>query len=223
MTGYFPSTLTKEAILRRILSAAVSLFLIVPFAVQAQDGFQVRVDRSTSASDPDDVPDVTLTTMGSSFQVNTGPAAVVWDPSNTATGVYTLSGTFTLVAPSDHNNYYGLVFGGGDLGDASQNYLYFLVSQNGSYIVKHRANDEVVHDIVGRTMHEAIRTPGSDGSSVNDLEVRVGADELEFVVNGTVVHAQARSGMASRTDGIYGVRVNHRIPGVRVENLRVSR
>ncbi len=208
---------------RRIFSAAFSLLLIAPLAVQAQDGFQVRVDRSTNAADPDDVPDVTVTTMGSSFQVNTGPAAVVWQPGSTATGSYTLSGSFTLVEPSDHNNYYGLVFGGGDLNGSSQNYLYFLVSQNGSYIVKHRANDEVVHDIVDRTMHDAIETPGSDGSSVKNLEVRVGADEIEFVVNGTVVNTQANSGMVSRTDGMYGVRVNHRIPGVRVENLQVSR
>jgi hypothetical protein len=28
--------------------------------------------------------------------------------------------------------------------------------------------------------------------------------------------------MAARTDGIWGVRINHVIPGVRVENLRVS-
>lgn len=208
---------------RRIFVAMLALLLAMPLAVQAQDGFQLRVDRSTNAADPDDVPDVELTVMGSSLQVNTGPAAVVWDEDNTATGTYTLSGRFTLIAPSDHNNYYGFIFGGRDLENSSQNYLYFLVSQNGSYIVKQRANDETVNDIVGRTMHEAIETPGSDGSSVNDLEVRVGESEIDFVVNGTVVHTQARSGMASRTDGIYGVRVNHRIPGVRVENVRVSR
>lgn len=200
----------------------LALLLVVPLSVQAQAGMQVRLDRSTNAADPDDVPDVTLEAAGDGFQVNTGPAAVVWNPANTATGTYTLKGKFTLLEPSGHVNYYGLIFGGGALEGEQQNYLYFLVAQNGTYIVKHRANNEAVHDIVGRTEHDAVRKPGSDGRSVNDLEIRVGADELEFLVNGTVVHTQPRTGMASRTDGIWGVRINHRIPGVLVEGLDVG-
>jgi hypothetical protein len=57
---------------------------------------------------------------------------------------------------------------------------------------------------------------------VNRLEVRVGGEETEFVVNGTVVYTAANSGMAGRTDGIYGVRINHVIPSVLVEDLTVS-
>src|SRR5690606_38676076 len=102
------------------------------------------------------------------------------------------------------------------------NYMYFLIGQNGTYIVKHRANDETVHDVQGRTPHDAIVQPGDDGTSINDLEVRVGADETEFVINGTVVFTAPKSGMTSRTDGTYGVRINHVIPGVLVEDLTVS-
>ena len=207
---------------RRSSLCLLALLLVVPLSVEAQAGMQVRLDRSTNAADPDDVPDVTLKAAGDGFQVNTGPAAVVWNPTNTATGTYTLKGKFTLLEPSGHVNYYGLIFGGGALEGEQQNYLYFLVAQNGTYIVKHRANNEAVHDIVGRTAHDAVRQPGSDGRSVNDLEIRVGADELEFLVNGTVVHTQPRTGMASRTDGIWGVRINHRILGVLVEGLMVS-
>ena len=207
---------------RRISVWALALLLLVPLSVQAQADMQVRLDRSTNAADPDDVPDVAVKAVGNGFQVNTGPAAVVWNPASTATGTYTLKGKFTLLEPSDHVNYYGLVFGASALEGERQNYLYFLVAQNGTYIVKHRANNEAIHDIVGRTSHDAINQPGSDGQSVNDLEVRVGADELEFVINGTVVHTQPGSGMASRTDGIWGVRINHRIPGVLVEGLMVS-
>ena len=206
---------------RRVFLAA-SLALLVAAPLTAQEGWQLRVDRSSNASDPDDVPEVTLHDMGGSLHVATGPAAVVWKPSDRATGEYTLSASFTLESPSDHNNYYGLVFGGNDLGASSQNYLYFLIGQNGSYIVKHRANDETVHDIVGRTPHDAINQPAEGGASENELAVRVGADQLEFVVNGTVVHTQPRQGMASRTDGVYGVRINHRIPGVLVEGLEVA-
>jgi len=136
---------------------------------------------------------------------------VIWNPTSNQEGSYTLSATFTLLEPSGHTNYYGLVFGGRELDASSQNYLYFLVAQNGTFILSHRANDEAVHSVVARTGHDAIATPGDDGRSVNALEVRVGADEIELVVNGTVVHTQARSGMAARTDGIAGVRVNHQL------------
>ena len=207
---------------RRLSMAALALLLAAPLSAQV-DGLQVRVDRSTNAADPDDVPEVTLARVGNGFQVNTGPAAVVWNPANTATGQYNLSATFTLQEPSSHANYYGLVYGAGELANERQNYMYFLIAQNGTYIVKHRAGNETVHDVQGRTPHDAIRKPGADGKSVNELAVRVGADQTEFVINGTVVFTAPKQGMAGRTDGIYGVRVNHVIPGVLVEGLHVMR
>lgn len=207
--------------MRSLFVAAMGLLVATSLSAQAPTHLQLRLDRSTSASDPDDVPEVTLATVEDGLQVNTGPAAVVYDPENTAEGTYTLKARFTLLEPSDHVNYYGLVFGGRTLEGASQNYLYFLVAQNGSYIVKHRANDETTHDIAARTEHEAVN--GYDGEpSVNDLEVRVGESTVDFVINGAVVHSAEKGGMLGRTDGIYGVRVNHRIPGVLVEDLEVE-
>ncbi|HSM06886.1 MAG TPA: hypothetical protein VK858_19830 [Longimicrobiales bacterium] len=205
--------------MRRVFTAA-ALALMVAAPLSAQD-WQVRVDRSTNAADPDDVPEVEVMEMGGGLHVVTGPAAVVWSPDDRAQGEYELSGTFVLQSPSDHNNYYGLVFGGGDLASSSQNYLYFLVSQNGMFLIKHRANDEAVHTLVEGTEHAAINRP-EGGTSSNDLSVRVGESSIEFLVNGTVVHTLPREGMASRTDGIYGVRVNHRIPGVMVTGLEVT-
>jgi hypothetical protein len=147
----------------------------------------------------------------------------LWNPANTASGQYTLEGTFTLLAPSGHVNYYGLIYGGSALAGGEESYIYFLVAQNGSFIIRHRAGNETVHDILGRTMNAAVATPGANGQSVNRLQVRVGANDTQFVVNGTVVHTAPKTGMAARTDGIWGVRVNHVIPGVRVEGLRVTR
>jgi len=205
--------------IRRISMAALAFMVALPLAIQAQDGLSMRVDQSQNASDPDDVPEVTITPVGENFRVSTGPAVIVWDEAQTASGEYTLSARFTLEEASSHNNYYGLFYGGSALEGESQNYLYFLIGQNGSYIVKHRANNEVVHDVQARTPHDAIATPGTDGTSVNELTVRVGAEQTEFVVNGTVVFTAPKSGMAARSDGIYGVRINHVMPSVLVENL----
>ena len=204
--------------IRRLSMAALAVLIALPVAVQGQEDLMMRVDRSTNAADPDDVPEVTITTVDGGFEVTTGPAAVIWDGDQTASGEFNLSATFTLLEPSGHPNYYGLFYGGSDLNTDGQNYMYFLIAQNGTYIVKHRANNETVHDIVGRTPHDAI----NGGAATNDLEVRVGADEIAFVINGQVVHTTENAGMAGRTDGIYGVRINHVIPGVRVEGLSVS-
>ena len=207
---------------RLLTIAAFALLVSAPLAAQAPAGWEMRVDRSTNPSDPDDVPEVTVTSVASGFEVHTGPAVTMWNPANTASGEYTLEGTFTLLEPSGHVNYYGLIYGGRALEGAQQSFIYFLVAQNGSYIIRHRAGDETVHDIQGRTPHEAVATPDADGQSTNHLQVRVGPEETSFVVNGTVVHTAAHSGMADSSDGIWGVRVNHVIPGVRVTDLRVS-
>jgi len=208
--------------IRTITAAALALLIAVPLAAQAPDGWQTRVDRSTNAADPDDVPEVTIRPAANGFEVHTGPAVTLWNSANTSSGNYTLEGTFTLLAPSGHVTYYGLVYGAGALDGAEQNYIYFLVAQDGSFTIRHRAGNETVHDIMGRTPHAAVATPGADGQSVNQLAVRVGASETQFVVNGQVVHTAPKTGMAARTDGIWGVRINHVIPGVRIENLRVS-
>jgi hypothetical protein len=207
---------------RRILMAFLALMIAVPLTAQSSARLQLRLDHSTNADDPDDVPEVTVADVGSGFQINTGPAVTAWNPDNTASGTYTLSATFTLIQPSAHVNYYGLVFGGRELEGSGENYLYFLVAQNGSYIVKHRAGNETTHDIQGRTSHSAVVTPDANGRSVNALEVRVAADATQFVVNGVVVFTAPKTGMAAQTDGIWGVRVNHVIPGILVEGLGVT-
>ena len=209
--------------IRRLTLMALALIITVPLAAQAPNGWQMRLDASTNAADPDDVPDVTVNQVADGFEVFTGPAVTMWNSANTASGNYTLEGTFTLLEPSGHVNYYGLIYGAGALEAERQNYIYFLVGQNGTYVIRHRAGNETVHDIMGRTESGAITTPDANGQSVNHLEVRVGANETQFVANGTVVHTAARTGMAARSDGIWGVRINHVIPGVRVEGLRLTR
>src|SRR5438045_6776828 len=134
----------------------------------------MRVDRSTNAQDPDATGPIKFVTMGTGFHATNPQAAVYWNPANTATGAYTVKGTFTLMKPSGHTNYYGLVFGGSDLEGANQSYTYFLVAQDGSWLVKKREG-ETAGDVIRKTPNDAVKKPGSDGKSTNALEVRVGA------------------------------------------------
>ena len=187
--------------------ASLALIVTVPLVAQAPKGWKVRADRSTSASDPDAAGAIKFVTAGSGFHATTPQAAVFWNPASTITGTYTLKGTFKLLKPSGHTNYYGLVFGGSDLEGAAQNYLYFLVAQDGSWLVKRR-NGEATEDVVRKTPNDAVKKPDASGQSTNALEVRVQADKVEFAVNGTVVGSVPKT-QAAKTDGIYGIRSNH--------------
>jgi hypothetical protein len=195
--------------MKRYVSVAVFACLAVAtLAAQAPKGWLVRADRSTSASDPDKSGTIKFVTMGTGFHATNPQAAVYWNPENTASGAYTVKGTFTLVKPSDHINYYGIVFGGSDLGGPKQSYLYFLVAQDGTWLVKRR-DGNATSDVAPKTANAAVKKPDASGKSTNALEVRVAADKITCVVNGTVVHTMPRTGPAAKTDGIYGMRVNH--------------
>ena len=136
-------------------------------------------------------------------------------------GAYTLKGTFTLMKPSGHTNCYGLVFGGSGLEGAQQKYLYFVVAQNGTWLIKRRDGD-ATSVVANKTPNDAVKKPDAGGQSTNALEVRVGGDKIDFVVNGAVVHSEPKSGGLAKTDGIYGIRVNHLLE-VQVDGLTVSK
>jgi hypothetical protein len=194
--------------------------LVAPLAAQqAPAGLRVRVDASTNAEDPDDTAQLKTVAAGKGFRVTGGPAGTFWNPAQTASGNYTARATFTLMKPSGHVNYYGLIVGGTQLEGAQQAYAYFVVAQNGTFQVRQRSGN-AVSSVIGQTPHAAIKQPGANGQSINTLEVRVAGDSVSFVVNGTVVQSAPKAGL--KTDGIIGVRVNH-VLDVQVDGLEVQR
>jgi len=206
---------------RYIHVAALALVAFAPLFAQTPQGWKMRVDRSTAASDPDASGDIKFVTMGSGFHATKPKAAVYWNPANTATGAYTLKGTFTLMKPSGHTNYYGLVFGGSGLEGPEQSYLYFVVAQNGTWLIKRRDGD-ATSNVAPKTPNDAVKKPDAGEQSTNALEVRVGANKIDFVVNGAVVHTEPKTGATAKTDGIYGIRVNHLLE-VHVDGLTVAK
>lgn len=206
---------------RLVPFAVLTLAALTPLVAQTPQGWKMRVDRSTEASDPDAPGNIKFVTSGSGFHATNPQAAVFWNPANTASGAYTLKGTFTLVKPSGHTNYYGLVFGGSGLEGASQSYLYFVVAQNGTWLIKRREGD-ATSIVAPKTPNDAVKKPDAAGTSTNALEVRVGADKVDFVVNGVVVRTEPKTGAMAKTDGVYGIRVNHQLE-VQVDGLAVSK
>jgi hypothetical protein len=203
---------------RRLLVTAAALALAVSVAAQSPQGWKVRIDRSRNAQDPDNTPDLVFKPMGKGLHVKGGPAGTFWNGTS-ATGNYTLKATFNLQEPSNHTNFYGLVFGGASLEGAAEQYTYFVVAQNGMFLVRHRQG-EAVTDVVPRQVNAAVRRPGADGKSTNALEVRVNGDTMNYVVNGTVVFSGQKG--ALKTDGLVGVRVNH-VLDVEFEGFEVGK
>lgn len=192
--------------IRHISVLALAVAAAMPLAAQSPKGWKVRADRSASATDPDAAGAISFVTSGSGFHATNPQAAVFWNPTDTASGAYTVKGTFTLMKPSGHTNYYGLVFGGSDLEGEQQQYLYFEVAQNGTWLIKRR-NGGGTETVAPKTSSDAVKKPDESGKSTNELEVRVGADKIDYVVNGQVVHSMPKAD--AKTDGIYGIRVNH--------------
>ena len=161
--------------------------------------------------------DVKFVTMGGGFHVTAGPAAIYWNPSNaTEGGNYTVSATFTQTKAAAHPEAYGLFFGGQNLTATNQSYMYFLIRQDGKFLVNHRASDTEVHRIVDWTAHPAVRAIDASGKSTNALSIVLGTTSVSFRVNGTEVHNIPRStvdagGNHAGTRGIAGLRVNHNL------------
>ena len=207
--------------MRRYVSAAMfALIAVIPLMAQSPQGWMVRVDRSMSASDPDAAGAIKFVTMGTGFHATNPQAAVYWNPANTVTGNYSLKGTFTLLRPSSHANYYGLVFGGSQLEGAAQNYVYFMVAQDGTWLIKRR--DGAVTSDVAKAASDAVKRPDATRKSTNALEVRVRADKIEYVVNGVTVHTTPKTGPTAKTDGIHGIRINHQLE-VHVDGFAASK
>jgi hypothetical protein len=206
---------------RYISFAALGLLAIAPLLAQAPKGWMVHIDRSTDASDPDASGNLKFMAMGSSLHIMTPQGAVLWNPANTASGSYTLKGSFKLIKSGGYDEYYGLIFGGSGLQGGDQSYLYFMVTDDGTWLVKRRTGAST-ENISEKSPNAAVKKPDASGSATNALEVRVKADKVEFAVNGTVVSSMPKTGPLAKTDGIYGIRSNHHLE-IEVDGFGVSK
>jgi hypothetical protein len=201
--------------------AVVALFACCTLLAQAPKGWMVHTDHSSDAADPDAAGNLKFMQMGSMLHIVTPQAAILWNPANTASGNYTLKGTFKLVKSTGFTEYYGLIFGGSGLQGKDQSYLYFMITDDGTWLVKRRTGMST-DGVSQKTPNAAVKKPDAGGSSTNTLEVRVTSDKVNFVVNGTVVSSMPKTGPLAKTDGIYGIRSNHQLE-LEVEGFGLSK
>ena len=161
---------------------------------------------------------VKATQMGGGVHFMTGPAGIYYKPSDKGAGAYEAHAIFTQMEPAAHPEAYGLFIGGANLDAAGQRYTYFIVRQDGKYMIKRRAGGDTP-TVVDWTDSAAIKKPDSSGKMSNALSIDVGSDKVRFLVNGTEV----TSVDAAKVDtvGIPGLRVNHNL-NLHVEGFAVK-
>ena len=97
-----------------------------------------------------------------------------------------------------------------------------MVAQNGTWLIKVRDGDASTKTVSEKTPNDVVNKPDANGVSTNALEVRVGADSITYVVNGTVVTTTPRTGLTAVTDGVYGIRINHLLE-VQIDGFGLSK
>ncbi len=146
--------------------------------------------------------------MPPGWHVTTGPAAILWDPANSAAGGFRIDAEiFFFREGSRDTEGYGVVFGGSRLDGPDQSYLYFLLRNDGKFAVKHRTG-AVTHTITDWTGHSAIvRHTGAGATVKNTMAVAAEPDSVRLFVNGQQAGVYSRSHM--KPEGLVGLRVNH--------------
>ncbi len=154
---------------------------------------------------------------GNDLHVTTGPAVAYWNPSNGASGNYTVKATFKepkYMSLDSHPHPYGIMIGGNDMGTADQSYMYCAAYGNGNFIV--RGFGPAAFQLNGRgAASPAVNKAAGVGEPVQqEIAISVKGDKVDCSINGTVVGSYDTSaivgaGKLKSTDGVYGVRFAH--------------
>jgi hypothetical protein len=174
-------------------------------------GWKGRADSGSLAG-------VKVMPMGGGIHFMSGPAGIYYKPADKASGAYEARATFTQMKPAEHPEAYGLIIGGSDLEGAAQKYTYFLIRQDGKYLIKRRAGAQTP-TIADWTDSSAIKKADSSGKMSNTLAIDVGKDKVRFLVNGTEVTAADTTAVDAA--GIAGLRINHNL-NVHVDSFTIK-
>lgn len=177
------------------------------------EGWKARLDQPTAK-----LQDVTIDAKDHALTFTTGPAGIFYKPDMKASGDYELSAAFSQLKPSEHAEGFGLFVGGADLDKDTQRYTYFLIRQDGKFLIKTREG-ATTKTIADWTEAPVMREPKGVKTS-NTLAIRAVGDLVLFVIDDKPIHKLSRTKAGG--DGIAGVRINHNL-NVQVSNLALKK
>ena len=192
-------------------------------------GWKGKVDANEAAKGAT-INDSKFAQQGSEFRINNGPAAVYWNPAQTAAGSYTVSATFTepkYMSSNDHPHPYGVFIGGSKLDTDNATFVYCMPYGNGTFIVR-GMGPAPFRVSPGRSVpNEAIKKAEAGGAVTQDVAWVVTPEKAECKINGTVVGSYPKAdlvgtGKLESLDGIAGIRVAHNVD-VNVTNWKITK
>jgi hypothetical protein len=158
-------------------------------------------------------------TMGTGLHATTGPNVILFDQDEDWEGPYTTKATLTMTKPASHQVAYGLFVGGQDLDNDKQRYTYFVIRQDGKYLIRKRTGATTANVAGDWADHAAIQKPNAQGSQTNELAIQVGGETVTFLANGMTVATQPAK--AVDVVGISGLRIGHGLD-VHIEGFSVT-
>lgn len=189
--------------------------------LKVPEGWEVRLDRPMDnlviSSEPDS-GDIYFVNMTPGWHVTTGPRAIFWHPENRAHMQYKIHTKLHLFNPEGRNREgYGLFFGGMNLKEDNQYYLYFLIRNTGDFLIKARRGTETETIQEWTASSAIIKYEDESVSSVaNVLSVTVEREKMKFFINEKEVASVDKGDWT--TGGLFGLRVNHAV-NLHVEDL----
>lgn len=165
------------------------------------DGWKVRFDDPAAKAEQ-----VVVDENDNALTFTTGPAGIYYR-GDKAEKDFHLTATFSQLKPTPMLEAYGLLIGGQDLDKDTQRYTYFLIRQDGKYLIKAR-DGSATKTIVDWTAAPSMKEPKGVKTS-NTLEIRATANSVQFVIDGKPVHAMTRDQVGP--DGLAGIRINHNL------------
>ncbi len=178
-------------------------------------GWKGKVDTGGGNKQNLAITDSKFAPEGSGFRLTTGPAAIYWNPANTAKGDYSVKATFKEPKQSyNHPHPFGVFIGGNKLDSDQQTFVYCVAYRDGNYVIR-QFNGPTATTLARRTPHAAInKAAGPEAEVTNEVGWTVKGDRAECVINGQVVQGFDKTelvgaGKLESTDGVYGIRVSH--------------
>jgi hypothetical protein len=168
------------------------------------------------------VKDIKFVVMEPGYHLTLGPATILYRQEDRVSGPFHTLATFHQMKKLEHPEGYGLIFGGQALAAKAQRYTYFLVRDDGTYLIKRREGEKTTEITKGWTAHPAVKKSDAQGKATNQLEIDAKQDprKVAFKVNGQTVHTAEAKSMDLK--GNVGIRANHNLD-IHVEGFAVHR
>ncbi len=217
--------------MRVIQGTILAVALLMPAAAMAQDGDRVVPDGgikapgwkgtidTASEKAGRSINDSRFAKEGDTLKLTIGPAAIYWNPANTASGTYTVKASFAeteMSVASGHSHPYGIFIGGNNLDTPDKQTLVYCVTYgDGSYLVR-GFNGRTPFTVARKTPNPAVHSTTKGGNVTNEIAWNVTPERAECTVNGTVVAGFDKADLVGPNkldslDGVYGLRVSHNL------------